>query len=507
MNFTEQYTKKINQKKNIYSSNKIWEAYQSLNDSGIFPYFSVTNPPEVVKFVIDNYKKIIFNNISLASSLFEEIRAIDQVSLFGSYRLRLRSILSILKDLFNMRNLSLESNDDNNTEIIVIIEYFSRSTSDLDFFNSIEKTNPSYNIEYWITNPSLKKKIKAIASKDNNQIYKKLLKNNYTIMELCKRNMIYFPELNNILHKNKIFQRLGKLFSKIWLYLSVSKANNIANGLFYLFKIKNPKLILLTDDTKLYGSLAAKVARLLKIPSILIPHAIPTPFYFPLIADYQTAWSDKWKDYLEKHQLESNRILVTGDLTKKPKTLSNKEKNKLKKKIGIDSKYIVGYFASPSETNNSGLFALVNALHKFEKVMIIVRSHPRHHKFSTKLKESLINSNAIYLDYENFSFEEFSSISNIVATFESTALLYAMQFNNNAFQINIENKNKPENNFKELLGLEIAYNENQIEKIIETNYRKYKKTKIKTHVNTDFCIANGEESAIKLFNRIKNIIN
>ena len=136
---------------------------------------------------------------------------------------------------------------------------------------------------------------------------------------------------------------------------------------------------------------------------------------------------------------------------------------------------------------------------------MVVRAHPRHQESAMKLKNSLSKTEAIYLSFNEVSFQNFCSICDIITTFESTALLYAVRYQNYAFQVNIGNLNEPENNFNDILDIPIVTNEEEIIRELESCLHK-NKLGFNAPNDKNFCVSNGKDSAEILFKTIKKII-
>jgi len=470
-----------------------------LPKSGLFPYLSITNSPNAVKFTVDNSSQLVTKNISIASSLIEPFHWLERISFNFNIGLIVKNLLSPYKKFLSMNGDKPLCSD--RVDIIIIIEYFSKNTADIGIFNSIEEGNPGYNIEYWITEPSIKNELEAFERSNPGATIKKILSNEYTILNTCRRQKSIGHLSADSYRDNEVFKKSGYILSKIWWKGVTSYFNSVSYGIEQLLKNRTPKILILTDDTKPYGSIAAKIARNLNIPSVLIPHAIPSPFYLPLACDYQTSWGKGWSNLLVNNKLSNNRILTVGDLSDRPNMGLLSEKNSIKKKLNILNKRVIGYFSSPEEVNDIGVLTVVEVASQFEDIVVIVRSHPRHAKHSRQLKAKLKYTKAIYIPFDNLDFDEFCCACDIVATFESTSILRAIRYKIPGFQVVMDVLRAPENDYRNMINLNVAHNKNEILEILK-GMGQVRRSNCTNDIYREF----GRDAAVLLFSKIKNII-
>ena len=113
-------------KENPYSPKEIWNAYGTLPKSGLFPYLSITNSPNAVKFTVDNSSQLVTKNISIASSLIEPFHWLERISFNFNIGLIVKNLLSPYKKFLSMNGDKPLCSD--RVDIIIIIEYFSKNT-------------------------------------------------------------------------------------------------------------------------------------------------------------------------------------------------------------------------------------------------------------------------------------------------------------------------------------------------------------------------------------------
>lgn len=443
-------------------ASEIWKAYGAKSDSGIFPYYSVTNTENAVKWIVSS-KSLRHKGINFSSSLIEHFHFLERAiraSLFSKILFTIKNYFNYLFNRFQPENAAIEV--ENIPDVIVLIEYCSQ-IHDLNIFETLLRNNRNLKFEFWISNRKIYKRVRDIENRYSLHFCKQYKKN--VILSKChKSNAQYYNDETWTLFK---ISRSSLLF-KSWKLRFYTLSENAVDRIIEILSVRKPKLIVLPDDTKLFGSICAKAARQLSIPTVLIPHGAPNPFLTPLICDYQTTWSKYWIDIFKEFGMSSSRLVVIGDILSKKPNLSFCRNEKLKKQYGLNGKKIVGYFATPAEPDEPGLWETINLVNKFENVAVIVRPHPRMKGYKKYLYDKLQMVNAEYIDDKTMTLEQFCSISDIIATFESTALYYGIRYGCFPLQVLLSTIREPEVNYQKIANIPCAHDRDEISSIIQS---------------------------------------
>jgi hypothetical protein len=373
-----------------------------------------------------------------------------------------KNIAGLMRNRLVMHNLSIQLKKQ--VDMLVLIEYCSIA-KDLRYYEMLENSNPCYNIMYLPTTPAIRLKLLRIIHETSSSLANKITTDTPTLLEMATPYSAP-PFLKwGDQKSNEVFRKSGYMLAKSWWLKNTSLANGIISAFARFFKTCRPKVIIVFDDTKLFGSLAAKVARTHHIPTVLISHAVPTPFFFPLICDFQTTWSPYWADFLSSHHLDKKRIWVTGDIGAEAPPELGKKDEVLKKALGLSGKNVIGYFATAAERDHAGLLATVAISDKIPNSVVLVRPHPRNIEYSKCIQDLVKPTSALYVPESRLNFHQFCSVVDIVLTFESSALANGVWQGNYGIQVLLYKRRKPEVDYQKSLGLQVANDENQLEAI------------------------------------------
>ena len=282
---------------------------------------------------------------------------------------------------------------------------------------------------------------------------KKLLKEeNLLIKEYVNKWKRLFKEVSNsesFTYKNYNIWPIVKTFilSNIFLKFQVY-IKNISRIHRLLKKERINFLIFHTDVTEV-SKIFALVANQLNIPSMVIQHGITGHHigFLPLSANIIAVWGKISKEFLEKQNLNSDRIIITGSsrydkyiCLKKNENLKKKKKNYVYSQFGIDKnkKLIVfttnhGDFnirLASSSLNQKEVMEMFDCVFKvfndMKNSFLIIKLHPSdpNMHIPKKLINNLKIENAIVL--KNFNTKNLITASDCIITKYSTTGLEAI---------------------------------------------------------------------------------
>jgi hypothetical protein len=495
-----------------YSPNEIYKAWSVPPDSGVFSEVGATRLPFQVSWIVEKHQKCDYDGINFASALLDSLRSMEQSAKAG----RLYKIISLFnycgRILFAKASrflIRLKRPSEKQVDILVVIEYCNNK-HDLLHFDMLEKANPGLCLDYWSTTPSVRDQILKYNAHLPGATISKLLANKQSIQDLSpwRKPMRFSADLYNT--KTNPLKNLNPLFARIvWNYYS-SLAKTISDAFFLLFAIRKPRMILIMDDTKLFGNIAAKVARKMKIPSILIPHAGGGgPAYFPATCDYVTVWGRKLMSAMKGCGISERRLWIIGDMVADGiKNLSDKDES-IRKKFGNTGKTIIGYFASSTEPDEAGLQALISLHKRLHNCLILVRPHPRYQYYYTYLKKKYFGAPVTIIPETELTLEQFCSVTDIVMSFDSSALYYGFRYGNLGIQGQLFKGREAEYDYKELLDLPIAKTSEELyELVVKMSNQETRQEFIERRLRAlpKMWEAFGTESAALFYSKVKGLI-
>ncbi|EFK97391.1 hypothetical protein LDC_0565 [sediment metagenome] len=457
-------------------------------------------------WIVEHHMEIDYKGFPVAGALYEPLMSFGLAEFYGlkkAMEFWLRQLSARIIDTCDSLKLSPKVVS-MQPDILALIEYCTQS-HDIEAFDKIESAKGVLRVEYWATQSTRRKDIKRFLSSVSAPMADKL-NNIPSILSL-------YANIAELGYKFK-FPGEGNTATRIthwswwqrWSYLLATATPAIER----LLDARKPKVVLVTSDYSIFGYLLILAARRRHIPSIHIPHGYPNPLLLPLRADYMVVWGKPFVELLAVHGLATSRMLVTGDILGGKARPASKRDYDLRKKLGISQPNVIGYLATAAEVGNEGLLAMIEAIKNNEDYCLLIRPHPRQHEYASDLAAKIGVGRIKIITADILSLEQFCSICNIAATFESTSLFYAIREGCLPIQVTAYNKRAPAIDFTKLTEAPEAANTEQLSIIINQYFNI--KSKDELDLKQDKIIrmlyaATGMDAANSLVASITDIIS
>ena len=306
--------------------------------------------------------------------------------------------------------------------------------------------------------------------------------------------------------------QLGAIFESIIhpLFLPISKKLINRLGQFHnlsqQFKLKS---FITWTDAGIINRAMTLYASSNSIPSFVIQHGATAEahgYVYP-VADYFLAWGENSKKWMINHNVNKNKMLITGNPyfeVKKRFSLINRDEklNRYRFKIIIALSPLIGTGRVNYFENQRTMEVIVKAVSELSDIEFLWKLHRldtienyriNHHLSNFKIKKRRLSE--LYL------------FSDILITIDSTAGIEAMAYNLPVIVMNVMNR-KLYMDYVNKAGCTEIKNETQlfyeIKKLSENRYKKNRLNLQRNYVK-NYLYKYGEEALKEVFYQIKDV--
>jgi len=257
------------------------------------------------------------------------------------------------------------------------------------------------------------------------------------------RNIFSCFAASGSVSKKLAYKKIGLMKICPWvfsrLFSEFEEYCRAIDSIFRVFEKQGPVAVLLWNDNLAIEKAIVLIARLKKVPSIVLQHGIFASLrkeikgyysgYIPVFAGNICVWGPAEKDILEWHNVPGSKIIVTGNPKFDSFRAENFSEEETRKKLGIGKKEKVIMIATQESyvaDFKSASEKIIRIAKKIGNTRVLIRPHPLEYPETYKKIAEVRNSNAV-VDRDSLLPEQLN-LCSVLVTSNSTVGLEAMVF-------------------------------------------------------------------------------